>query len=95
MSLNTISELKESYHKATVGKCGFANLASFFFLFPRELLELALVTCLTQARPSVMMRSAIHLEQATGKMTRLAVSYKNTHKSQLSPTNPPDEKRGL
>lgn len=67
----------------------------FFFPFPWELLVLALVTCLTQARPSVMMRFAIHLEQATGKMTRLAVSYKNTHKSQLSPTNPPDEKRGL
>lgn len=96
-TLNIISVLKESYHKATLGKCGFFNLASFFFPFPWELLVLALVTCLTQARPSVMMGFAIHLEQATGKMTRLAVSYKNTHKSQLSPSNiiPNDKKRGL
>lgn len=94
-TLNIISELKEFYHKATLGKCGFVNLASF--PFPWELLGLALVTCLTQARPSVMMGFAIHPEQATGKMTRLAVSYKNTHKSQLSPSNIilPDKKRGL
>lgn len=32
VSLNIISELEESYHKATVGKCGFANLAFFFTL---------------------------------------------------------------